>query len=76
MTLAKDLTGLEFGALKALYSDESDKHGNRIWKCVCICNNYKKVLGVALTSGKTKSCGCLVNSKELKVVRNFLRLLA
>lgn len=35
------------------------------WFCKCDCGNQIKVLGSSLTSGHTKSCGCL--SKQYKV---------
>lgn len=30
-----------------------------VWKCKCDCGNMVDVLGSSLTSGHTKSCGCL-----------------
>lgn len=35
------------------------------WLCECDCGNFVEVLGASLTSGHTKSCGCL--SKKPKV---------
>ena len=35
------------------------------WLCECDCGNQIKVLGSSLTSGHTKSCGCLL--KQFKV---------
>lgn len=49
-----DLSGLRFGRLIAL------KHlGNGKWECKCDCGNTAITRGSALTSGTTKSCGCL-----------------
>ena len=35
--------------------------------CKCACGNYKEVCGHNLTSGSTKSCGCLVSVGEVKI---------
>lgn len=31
------------------------------WRCLCECGNYTDVLGTSLSTGHTKSCGCLQN---------------
>jgi hypothetical protein len=36
-----------------------DKHGNMLWLCKCDCGNTTIIPTNKLTSGKTKSCGCL-----------------
>ena len=45
------------------------------WLCQCECENYVEVLGASLTSGHTKSCGCLSRkykvSDDLMVGREF-----
>ena len=35
------------------------KRGLKVWHCKCECGNEKDVIQSALTSGNTKSCGCL-----------------
>lgn len=53
----KDLTGQKFNRLTVLYEDH--KVGKiHYWKCKCDCGNETVVVGSALTSGHTKSCGC------------------
>lgn len=37
----------------------TQKCGTYMWKCLCSCGNYTAVPSGSLTSGKTKSCGCL-----------------
>ena len=64
-----DLTGNIYGRLLVLYRSE-DKYSpsgqKRIyWHCKCECGNEKDILGSALKSGNTKSCGCL-NKEKLK----------
>lgn len=54
-----DLSGKVFGRLTvtALQGVSSGKH--RLWSCTCSCGRETIVHASALTSGHTKSCGCL-----------------
>ena len=58
-----DLTGQRFTKLLVLNRVESDKHVYK-YLCQCDCSNTKVVLAQNLKTGKTKSCGCLRESKE------------
>ena len=58
----KDLTGLRFGRLTVIELDHKEqcKSGTRIyWRCRCDCGKITVVKGYSLTSGVTRSCGCL-----------------
>lgn len=56
-----DLTGKRFTRWTVLERAGSDAHGNATWLCECDCGEQPDVvLGYNLTSGKSKSCGCLV----------------
>ena len=63
----KDLTGRKFGRLSVLgyayAKDEISKKGNlhryHYWHCKCDCGNLCTVKACHLSSGGTKSCGCL-----------------
>lgn len=55
MTL--DLVGKRFGRL--VVTDFVYKDRYPYYHCVCDCGNVKDVMGYSLTSGNTKSCGCL-----------------
>lgn len=57
----KDLSGKTFGRLKVLALSHMDK--TAYWHCLCECGSSKVVAGVKLSSGETRSCGCL--QKEL-----------
>jgi len=58
MAKAVDLTGQRFGRQTVVR--EVPKRGRcRCWLVICDCGTEKEVLGQALTSGHTKSCGCL-----------------
>lgn len=64
MGKAKDITNQKFGRLTALYIDENRIQNNKnirsnFWMCKCDCGNYVSVNIGHLTSGKTKSCGCI-----------------
>ena len=56
---AKDLTGKKFGRLSVIVYAYSKKPHGCYWLCKCDCENKTIVLAYALTSGNTKSCGCL-----------------
>lgn len=69
------LVGKTFGRLTVLNRDLSKEigHGKEsYWNCKCECGNTISVLGKSLTTGKTKSCGCL--RKELLTQKNTLDL--
>lgn len=53
----KDLTGKRFGRL-VVEEMIWDSHPTRC-KCRCDCGNECVIINTQLTSGKTKSCGCL-----------------
>lgn len=55
-----ELTGQQFGRLTVLYKTlERNYAGSVMWFCKCTCNNTLLVSSCNLSTGKTKSCGCL-----------------
>lgn len=52
-----DVSNKRFGKLIAI--DYFKKNGRTYWNCVCDCGNKKSVVVSQLTSGRSKSCGCL-----------------
>lgn len=54
----KDLTGKRFGRLTVI-EFAGTKGRNAFWKCQCDCGRVIVVKSCYLTSGDTKSCGCL-----------------
>lgn len=66
---AKDLTGMKYGRLTVLKAGETRimNNGNHVktWICKCECGNIKEIIGYSLTSGHTKSCGC-INAERLQ----------
>lgn len=59
-TTLKDLTGERFGRLTVIRRTGKDERGV-LWECLCDCGNTKIVVGKNLRSGRTQSCGCLLN---------------
>jgi CDGSH-type Zn-finger protein len=65
----KDLTGQTFGRWTVIERAERPPHVTNItgswWLCECGCEKHTKkvVRGSSLTSGKSKSCGCLHKEK-------------
>mgnify|MGYP007005325080 CR=1 FL=1 len=54
-----DLTGQRFGKLVAEYDTGKRYQHNAVWHCKCDCGAEVDVIGRSLTSGNTRSCGCL-----------------
>lgn len=54
--MATDLTGKKFA--RWLVTGKSPRKGN--WECVCDCGTAKSVGSYNLTSGASRSCGCLM----------------
>lgn len=71
----KDISGQIFGQLTVIERDfsEEKKHNshNTYWKCKCSCGNEISVVRSSLTSGKTKSCGCLRKEKAAEHLKQI-----
>lgn len=61
---SKDLTGEKFGRLKAIKRERIDNR--TYYYCKCECGNTIRVRADSLTSGNTKSCGCLSEENKFK----------
>lgn len=65
MGAVTDLSGRQFGRLTVVGLDEEAKV--RAWVCRCECGAQRSIVAAKLTSGHSKSCGCLrVNGKHIK----------
>ena len=51
--------GMRYGRLTVISHKGKDNRGLHLWECRCSCGNTKIVVGQNLSSGKSKSCGCL-----------------
>jgi hypothetical protein len=58
----ENLIGLKFNHLTVLslaVHNEYKNYRKRYWECLCDCGNVSIVATAALTTNKTKSCGCI-----------------
>lgn len=60
---AIDLTGKRFGRLVILERVESNRKDKPAWLCLCDCGNEIVSYSDYLSSGHTRSCGCLSREK-------------
>jgi len=71
----KNLTGLHIGRLTVLALIGKIK-ARSVWRCRCDCGEIAIVRSAYLTSGRTKSCGCLRRENgigNLKRMREGMR---
>lgn len=55
----KDLTGMTFGRWTVVSRANNHSGAGVRWACQCSCGTQRDVIGLSLTSGASKSCGCL-----------------
>jgi len=65
----KDLTNQKFGRLTAIKRVSPIGQKKVKWLCKCDCGNEVEVYTTYLTTGQTKSCGCLKKELEEKHLR-------
>ena len=70
----KDITNQRFGKLIAISrTDKSTSGEGYYWTCECDCGNIIEVPVSSLTSGETKSCGCISMSAGEERVEKILK---
>lgn len=70
MSKVKDITGQKFTRLTVI--SRSDKTGPRkssVWNCICDCGTSLTVPIGSLSSGNTRSCGCLQKDTVSSMMR-------
>ena len=73
---SKDLVGQKFGKLTVVSKEEpraSNRRKEILWLCKCDCGGEKIVPTNSLTSGMTKSCGCLEKERNEKSKKRLLK---
>lgn len=65
----KDITGQKYGRLIAIKYLYTDKRRKAVWLCKCECGNYTEVSSEKLSTGNTKSCGCLHSDKSKEKIK-------
>ena len=63
---SKKIYGQAFGRLTAVIPIRHNKYGNVEWLCRCKCGNETIVACNSLTTGNSKSCGCIQRTKLIK----------
>jgi hypothetical protein len=61
-----DLTGMIFGRLTAIAPTDRRVGHWVVWRCLCACGVETFAPGTSLTTGNTKSCGCLQRETATK----------
>lgn len=59
----KDITGVRYGNLTALYPTKKRKWNSVVWICKCDCGKYYECTVGQLNAGETISCGCVRKRK-------------
>lgn len=64
-----NLLGLKFGKLIVIKKLSKRKNGYVVWRCICDCGSTVEITSNSLTTGHTRSCGCLIH--EILIKRNL-----
>ena len=74
----KDLSGMKFSRWNVIcrVEDKVSKGGTHYtqYRCVCDCGVTRDVIATSLTSGRSKSCGCLGRETSRLVCGNNFRI--
>lgn len=70
MGKGNELIGQRFGRLEVISYIGNNKFGAKVWGCRCDCGNITAVDSHSLTSGHTRSCGCLMRERIGNVRRS------
>ena len=54
----KNLIGKTFGRLHVLSYLGLTHRRNSLWRCRCVCGNFRNIISPSLISGNSTSCGC------------------
>ena len=63
------VNGERYNRLTVISFSHSDKRHRKFYNVKCDCGQQKKIMGSAMVSGNTKSCGCL--SKEVRASKRI-----
>lgn len=70
--MSKSLVGQEFGRLTVTHKTGLTKYGYQKYLCKCVCGEEKEIESQSLTSGRTRSCGCLQKERVLSSLEPYL----
>lgn len=60
----KDISGFKSGRLVAVRPVLRNSRRQTIWECRCDCGNSVEIVGASLTTGHSRSCGCLYSGSN------------
>lgn len=63
---AKDKTGSKIGMFTLIERLPNYKNEKTYYRCICDCGNEKIISDSNITTGSTKSCGCLIGKAKRK----------
>ena len=64
MSKTIDMTGRQYGDWYVIERAGSDKRGQALWLCRCVCGTEKIVVGSTLRNGTSTNCGCIKAQKS------------
>ena len=64
--ISRNIVGQRFGKLTVIRPTERRNGGSILWECRCDCGNMVFATILSLSSGITRSCGCIKNDSESK----------
>lgn len=67
-----DLINQRFGRLVVI-KNIGKINGRNQWECLCDCGNKKTAITSSLTTGRVKSCGCLMREESSKRMKEMRR---
>jgi len=70
MSSFKDITGNTYGRLTTVNHVGSNKNGEAMWVCRCICGVEIITTSRSLNAGYKKSCGCLYKETRARIGKN------
>jgi hypothetical protein len=65
------LSQQRFSRLEVIRDTGKTKYGYAVWECLCDCGNITYVRTNCLTSGHTRSCGCLRREREIEFDKRY-----
>ena len=74
-TLYRDIAGQKFGRLIAMRPTKEISRGCVVWECHCECGNECLLDISRLTSGNTRSCGCLAKDHSTKLGKKYGKIM-
>ena len=60
-----------YGKLIVIECVGTSKDRHKLWKCKCDCGNFVVVPTNSLTTGNTKSCGCIVREQKTRLTHGM-----